>query len=212
MKNRRDGRKDEWGKLKRDGVNWWLVGGVMFVVLMIVGTISESGDNEIPRPTPVVSPPKILKVAQVRPSVQTPVSSYERDNSYKPVGGRATPWPKNTPVANIGRTTAVKEGTLTADESLREFVFCDRLKAHMFQTWGQTSQVIYSGDPRVTGEIEPGDYVRVLTPKPNSDGAIRLQVYPHDNRAVGKTGDKVWINWGFLAQFGTERAMFKCED
>ena len=110
------------------------------------------------------------------------------------------------------RTPHSKGATPTADESLREFVLCERLKAHMYQTWGQTPQAVYSGDPNITGEIEPGDFVRVLTPRPNSEDAIRLEVFAHDGRTVGNAGNKVWINWTFLAQFGTERDMFRCEN
>ena len=82
--------------------------------------------------------------------------------------------------------------TLTAQESLQQFVLCDRLVAKKSMLWGQAPGVIYSGNPQITGNIEPGDYVRLLMPNPNADGALRIQVFPHDERvelSAGKQGD-----------------------
>ena len=78
--------------------------------------------------------------------------------------------------------------------------------------WGQSPDVIYSGDPRITGNIEDGDYVRILTPNPNPDGAIRVKIFPHDGRAVGNTDDQVWINWRELIRFRLDQVMFTCQD
>ena len=78
----------------------------------------------------------------------------------------------------------------TVEDSLLEFQVCNRLRAEMRTQWGQAPGVIYSDDPLVTGQIEPGDFVRFLTPQ-TSEGVIRVQVYPHDGRAVGKTDDRV---------------------
>ena len=77
--------------------------------------------------------------------------------------------------------------------------------------WGQAPGVIYSGDPRVTGRLEDGDYIRLLM-GPNDDGQLRIKVYPHDYRAVGKTNDQVWIDWGSLLQYRLELIAFVCED
>ena len=104
------------------------------------------------------------------------------------------------------------KATLTAEESMQEFVFCDRLRANSLLTWGQAPGVIYSGDPRISGQLEPGDYVRFMMADPNADGEIRIKVYPHDSRAVGKTNDQVWIHWDGLLRFRSDRTMFTCED
>ena len=102
--------------------------------------------------------------------------------------------------------------TLTAQESLQQFVLCDRLVAKKSMLWGQAPGVIYSGNPQITGNIEPGDYVRLLMPNPNADGALRIQVFPHDERVVGKTNNQVWIDWEELTRYRLGREMFTCED
>ena len=81
-------------------------------------------------------------------------------------------------------------------------------------TWGQAPGVIYSGNPLVSGQIEPGDYVRFLMSEPRDDGLLRIKVFPHDGRAVGKSNDQVWIDWNVLAGYGVrlDRQMFTCED
>ncbi len=83
-------------------------------------------------------------------------------------------------------------------------------------TWGQAPGVIHSVDPRVTGKIMPGDYVRILTPNPGDDGIIRIQVFPHDGRAVGNSDNKVWIDWkgviGWSEATRMDRRMFTCEE
>ena len=77
---------------------------------------------------------------------------------------------------------------------------------------GQSPATIYSGDPRFKGKIVPGDFVRLLMPKPDDDGHIRVKVFPHDFRAVGQTDDQVWIDWAELTRFRLESAMFECEE
>ncbi len=77
--------------------------------------------------------------------------------------------------------------------------------------WGQAPGLAYSGDPRVSGSLEEGDYIQVLTPQPNADGEIRVQVYPHDGRAVGKSDDKVWISWTELTRSRLDQIALTCE-
>ena len=117
----------------------------------------------------------------------------------------AEPVEEDTPT----QVVAVVDATPTAAESLQEFTLCTHLKANKSLTWGQAPGVIYSGDPRVTGQIEQGDYVKVLSP-PDEDGNIRVEVFPHDSRAVGADG-KVWISWSALTQHRLDRDMFTCE-
>ena len=113
----------------------------------------------------------------------------------------------DTPAASVATVIP----TLTAEESLQQFVLCDRLVAKMSMLWGQAPGVIYSGNPQITGMIEPGDYVRFLTP-PTADGVIRIKVFPHDERVVGKSNNQVWISWVGLTRYRLDREMFTCED
>ena len=78
--------------------------------------------------------------------------------------------------------------------------------------WGQAPGVVYSDNPNVTGNIEAGDYIQVLTPKPTSEGMIRVKVHPHDGREVGKTDGQVWIYWAGLALSRLDLVAFTCED
>ena len=124
------------------------------------------------------------------------------------VVGCATVEQTDTPAASVATVIP----TLTAEESLQQFVLCDRLVAKKSMLWGQAPGVIYSGNPQITGNIEPGDYVRLLMPNPNADGALRIQVFPHDERVVGKTNNQVWIDWEELTLYRLDREMFTCED
>ena len=114
-----------------------------------------------------------------------------------------------SPTARITEESA--EATPTVEEALAGFVICDRLRANMSILWGQAPEVIYSGDPTITGDIEEGDYVRFLMAEPTGAGAIRVKVFPHDGRTVGNSNDQVWIDWNSLVQFRLDQDMFICE-
>ena len=124
-----------------------------------------------------------------------------------------TPVPAETPVppTQPPAATAQPFATPTLEEVLTEFIFCERLRVNLGMPWGQSPYVVYSGDPRVTGNLEPGDYIQILTPYPE-DGLIRVKVYPHDFRVVGRTDDQVWIDWGQFEQVRLEHVAFTCED
>ena len=98
----------------------------------------------------------------------------------------ATTEPTAMPEATNATMPSTPTPTPTIDETLLSFLTCDRLLAKLEKRWGQAPGVIYSDDPLVSGNIMPGDYIRLLMPKPDSDGNIRVQVFPHDNRSVGK--------------------------
>ena len=121
------------------------------------------------------------------------------------------PEPEPTPEPEPVSEPEEPERIPTVEDSFQEFLLCHRLRAEMGAQWGQAPGVIYSDDPRVTGQIEPGDYVRFLTP-PTSEGVIRVQVYPHDGRAVGKTDDQVWLDWDGLILNRLDRLLFTCEE
>ena len=104
--------------------------------------------------------------------------------------------------------------TPTFDEYLRSLILChNKVKVMSGITWGQAPDTIYSDDPRVTGRLEEGDYIQILTPQLNEYGEIRVKVYPHDNRTVGKTDNQVWIHWGQLdTQYRFDLIGFVCEE
>lgn len=117
--------------------------------------------------------------------------------------------PQSTPTAQAEPTPEV---TPTVKEFLFDMAVCDRIRFEGSMLWGQAPGVIYSGDPRITGRLETGDYLRFLMPEPNADGEIRIQVYPHDYRTVGQTDNRVWIDYGSLIQYRLELLTFICED
>ena len=208
---------------------------VLFLVLGIVldnctdvGTgeespgISESSDVAVSTPTlrPAISTPPSASTP-TRPPVEPPtptstplpVATPTPTSTPLPV---VTPTPTSTPRPVVTPTPTstplpVVTPTPTFRGSLQALTLCERVSAQMSMLWGQAPGVIYSDDPRVTGRIEQGDYVRFLTP-PNEDGLVRVQVYPHDGRPVGQSEGKVWIDWGQLERFRLDLDMFSCED
>ena len=126
--------------------------------------------------------------------------------------GEETPEPVATTEPTATVASSLPTSTPTIDETLLSFASCGRLLAKLEMRWGQAPGVINSDDPLVSGNIMPGDYIRLLMPKPDSDGNIRVQVSPYDNRSVGKTDNQVWIDWDGLTLFRLESTMFECED
>ena len=169
--------------------------GLVIVGIMVLAAIVvalDDGSSE-PEPTPTI----VQATGQPTAMPPTPVPTAE-------------PGPAVTPtfVPTIEPTV---ESTPTAEESLQEFVLCDRVLANLQMRWGQAPGTIYSDDPRVYGNLEPGDYVQFLMPQPTENGEIRVKVYPHDNRTVGNTDNQVWIDWSGLIIFRLDREMFTCE-
>ena len=169
-------------KVRIAGVVLGLFGLLVFVAVLVV---DPPEDEPTAQPSPTPSP---MATAQ-----QTPTST--------PV-----------PTATTAPTLSATDATPTYEEALLEFLVCDRLVANLSMRWGQAPGTIYSDDPRVSGDIEPGDYVRLLMPEPDSEGFMRVKVFSHDGRAVGKTDDSVWINWGQFEPYRTDLLMFTCED
>ena len=93
---------------------------------------------------------------------------------------------------------------------LREFAQADYLKIKRRMLWGQAPAVIYNNDPRTSGGIKPGDFVKILTPNP-INGKVRIQVYPYDYRQIGKSKGRVWIDWEDLVRNGVEAARWLFE-
>ena len=78
--------------------------------------------------------------------------------------------------------------------------------------WGQAPGLVYSDDPNVTGQVEIDDRIQILTPDPNEHGEIRVKVFPHDGRTVGKTDNSVWISWEAATRFRLDLQAFTCEN
>ena len=178
-------------------------GGGGLIALAIIGSLINGGsEGEAPR-----------SAAPAPASVEKP-ETPEPEPEPEPIGVSAlTPEPEPEPVVvEDPAPTAEPPPMPTPEESLRGFVFCERLRAETSTMWGQAPGLTYSGDPRVTGRVKEGDYVRILTPNPTADGEIRIKVFPHDGRAVGETDDQVWINWESLLLNRLDRLLFTCED
>ncbi len=103
--------------------------------------------------------------------------------------------------------------TPTFNERLVQLTVCLKVKMASSMMWGQApGLMMYSDDPRVMGRIVEGDYIRVLTPNLNEYGEIRVEVFPHDNRQVGKTNNMVWIHWEVLDnEYRWDISDFICE-
>ena len=183
----------------------------LFVLFMVIGIVvsscTEAGEDEESEGTSkstesVESTPMSGSDTQPAPTPdRQPVEAPEPTVVPTPT---PTPLPVVTPEPTVVPTP-------TFEESLRDLTLCDRVRADKSMLWGQAPGVIYSDDPRVTGRIQIGDYVRFLM-APNAEGLLRVQVYPHDGRLVGQSEGKVWIDWGSLERFRLDLNMFSCED
>ena len=178
----------------------WLpyVGVATAVVLVLSIAVGAEGDEaDEPPPAATVQP-----VASATPAVPepTPTRTLEPATTPSPVP-TSTATPEPTPT-----------GTPTIEEALIAFTFCERLRVDLGMKWGQAPGLAYSGDPRVSGDLEEGDYIRIHT-RPNDAGEIRVKVYPHDGRTVGKTDDMVWISWsGLVHPARLDQVALVCED
>ena len=140
-------------------------------------------------------------------------ASEAQPTAVSPAEPTAVPETKPTPSpATKDEPTVEVVQTPTVEEALTGFILCQRLIAGTQMLWGQTPDTIYSNDPRTSGNIKPGDYVKFLMSEPRADGTIRILVYPYDNRTVGNSDNQVWIDWGSLVQFRLDQVMFECED
>ena len=106
------------------------------------------------------------------------------------------------------------EGTATptVEEVLNEFLLCERLQVNLYTDWGQAPGTITSDNPDISGRLEPGDYIRLLMARPDEERRMRVEVFPHDGRVVGRTDNMVWISWYPFYAVRIEHAAFTCED
>ena len=162
-------------------------GGVLFGVLFTIGAIASALDFQN-------SP---------SPASPTGVRSSLIDITPQPESARSTPTGSIKAAINV--TPVSREGY-----TLSDFVLCDGIRLTKAISWGQAPGRADSGDPRVSGQLEIGDRIHILTPNPR-DGEVRVQVYTHDSRSVGNTADRVWISWDKIDQAGPENVLV-CQD
>ena len=169
----------------------WIIG--VAAVLGLGAILSLFGVGDSP-PSPTVVPTVVAKEIPSSTAVPTPTAIPD------------TPTPQ--PTATTVPTTTP---TPTVEEVLSAYVGCERLRVKGGITWGQFPGVdrIYSGDPRSTGELVAGDYIRILYQDGDDGMTVRVQVYPHDYRRVGQSDDRVWIYWDL---FKPKLGAFDCED
>lgn len=183
------------GCLKKLGIGILAILGLIVVVGVIGSFLSDDFNAPATSAQPTARP--------LLPFTSTPADSIVSEKaSESDLQTSAQPTESSIPPSGA---------TPTVEEALQEFVLCDRLKANMLMYWGQVPDAIGSSDPRIAGDIEPGDYVRFLMSQPDSSGSIWIEVYPHDQRAVGNADNKVWIDWSGLVQFRLDQVMFTCE-
>lgn len=108
------------------------------------------------------------------------------------------------------QTTATPE-TLSAAEHLKSLVMCNGVTVLASMYWGQAPGLAYAGDPTTSGQLQEGDVIRFLMGEPNENGEVRVKVFPHDGRAVGKSDDQVWINWETLTGHRLDLYAFRCQ-
>ena len=131
---------------------------------------------------------------------ETPAVSQEP--TKKPTATSTMPPPEDTATPSPTATRVVPV----------DFVLCERLRVNYSMDWGQAPLTIFSDNPDISGELQPGDHIRLISSDVDERGHIWVQVYPQDGRAVGRTDDRVWIAW---YSFWVDRDIhetFTCED
>ena len=127
----------------------------------------------------------------------------------------AAPTSQNAPPAPMPEPTLAPPPTPTVEQALKAFILCERLRLNEETYWGISPSTLQNLDPRFSGTLEPGDYIRILTPESNN-GALRVKVYPHDLRSVSsESNDQVWIDWDILVlqpEYRFDQLVFTCED
>ena len=194
--------KKKRGCLKKLGLGALIIVGLVIVLGVIVSLLPDDMNDTA---TSVQSASTPVPTSTTTPAGSTVTETTDQSDTK----AQAQPTrPQDPPPTSVPSTST----TQTVEEALIDFVICDRLRANLLMSWGQVPDLIYSDDPKVSGDIEPGDYVRFLMPEPDASGSIWIEVYPHDHRAVGNTGNMVWIDWEGLVQFRLDQEMFTCED
>ena len=178
-------------------------GGIEGAEISIVGSTLDSA-TPAPNRTPTPEP--------------TPTDTPQPSATPKPIAPTQIPIPTAMPAPTAPPTIEpIVEPTLTptVEEALQAFLLCERLRLNEEVYWGISPSTLQNLDPRFSGTLEPGDYIRILTPESNN-GAIRVKVYTHDLRSVNsESKDQVWIDWDILVlqpEYRFDQLVFTCED
>ena len=123
--------------------------------------------------------------------------------SEKPAVVAVTRVPTESPTA--------KPETLSAADHLKSLVVCGRVTVLASMYWGQAPGLAYAGNPATSGQLQQDDVIQFLMSEPNADGEVRVKVFPHDGRAVGKTDNQVWISWEAVSRNRIDLFAFRCE-
>ena len=200
-----------------------LLAGLLLVVLVAVTCASEGPElvaTAEPTNTPVVEDPATEALDPTAEPATPPTPTAAPNPTSTPASEpEATPEPAPTSVPSVTppppTAAPTKEpepvATPTPEESLRSLANCDRVLINLSMNWGQAPGLAHSGNPAVSGQLEEGDYITIITPNPSADGEIRVQVYPHDGRSVGLTNNQVWIDWAGIIRFRIDFNAFTCE-
>ncbi len=108
---------------------------------------------------------------------------------------------------------AIPLGVSEPATRLQLLQLCDRVKLQRPQLWAVSPAAYASRDPGLSGDLEVGDYLDIITPEPNEDGLIQVQVFTHDSRKLEGTGDEanVWIEWERIEAADSIESVFECE-
>ena len=194
--------KKKRGCLKKLGLGALIIVGLVIVLIVIASRFSDDFDDSAASVQSTSTP---VPTFTTTPAGSTATETTDQSDTQ----AQAQPTrPQDPPPTSVPSTSAAP----TVEEALLDFVICDRLRANLLMSWGQVPNLIYSDDPNVSGDIEPGDYVRFMMTEPDADGSIWIEVFPQDERAVGKTGNRVWIDWEGLVSLRLDQEMFTCED
>ena len=158
--------------------------------------------TETPEPTPTAQPTPTETVTP------TPTATPQPTAAPEPT---ATPEPTPEPQPESTATPEPTPDVLSAAEHLQRLTLCERVTLLLGINWGQAPGLAYSGNPQVSGQLQQGDKLRFLTFEPNAQGELRVEVFAHDGRAVGKTDNKVWISWETATQYRLDLFAFQCE-
>jgi len=104
--------------------------------------------------------------------------------------------------------------TLSAAEHLKFLVMCEGVTVLVLGGrsiyWGQAPGQVYAGNPQTSGQFQLYDEIQFLMSEPNANGEVRVKVFPHDGRAVGKSDDQVWISWEEITRHRHDMHAFRC--
>ena len=108
----------------------------------------------------------------------------------------STPTVETAPTPTVETAAEASVATvITAEEALQQFVRCDRLLAKKSMLWASPRGYIQWQSPN-HGKDRAWRLCTV-SDATNCDGVIRIKVFPHDDRVVGKSNNRVWISWHY---------------